>query len=122
MDTASPTSTFVLKRGQPPQMLCVSDVQSLRCTHGALQLEWEQSGVLFQHVLYGGGMQWEPHGVPAGTWVRLAVIGRADATLVQESLISYSGRGEILSLLIRVLAALLHVPVLLAAKLSGRLG
>ena len=55
----STSLTFTLQPGQP-QFLCASEVQFLHCTQGALQLEWEQAGIPYQHVLHGGGMPWQP--------------------------------------------------------------
>ncbi|QIL79512.1 hypothetical protein G7047_06040 [Diaphorobacter sp. HDW4A] len=118
METAS--LTFTLKRGQP-QMLCTSDLHSLRCTQGTMQLEWEQRGIHFQHVLYGGGMPWEPRDLPAGTWVRLGVIGQASATLVQESPVQESSNGDLLESLLRALASALHMPTIFT-KRNGRTG
>lgn len=73
-------TTHTLRRGQPG-MLCTSDIDSLLCTQGSMNIEWEQAGITFQHVLYGGGAPWQPHGVPPGTWVRLSVLGSHSATL-----------------------------------------
>ncbi|MDR2333641.1 MAG: hypothetical protein LBE61_09175 [Burkholderiaceae bacterium] len=73
-------TTHTLRRGQPG-MLCTSDIDSLLCTQGSMNIEWEQAGITFQHVLYGGGAPWQPHGVPPGTWVRLSVLGTHSAAL-----------------------------------------
>ena len=93
MDSTS--LTFTLQPGQP-QFLCASEVQFLHCTQGALQLEWEQGGIPYQHVLHGGGMPWQPLQVPVGTWVRLSVIGTRSATLIQECSAPSVGMGTML--------------------------
>ena len=91
----STSLTFTLQPGQP-QFLCASEVQFLHCTQGALQLEWEQAGIPYQHVLHGGGMPWQPLQVPVGTWLRLSVIGTRSATLIQECSAPSVGMGTTL--------------------------
>lgn len=76
--------TLFLSKGQP-RMLSLSCIHSLRCAQGALLLEWEQGGLQYQHVLYGGGAPWQPQRLPRGTWLRLQVIGQRRATLVLEN-------------------------------------
>ena len=117
METAS--LTVHLTRAQT-QMICASDVHSLRCAEGAVQLEWEQSGIPFQHVLYGGGMLWEPRGLPGGTWVRLHVIGQRSAMIIQEAQIPDGNRSELLKPLARMFVSGLQATLLLFAKRNER--
>ena len=105
----STSLTFTLQPGQP-QWLCASEVQFLHRTQGALQLEWEQAGIPYQHVLHGGGMPWQPLSVPSGTWVRLNVIGGKSTTLIQERATQSDNQVGVAMPFLRTLMAALKMP------------
>ena len=83
--THAPELTTQIIRLGHPQMFSSSTLQSIDCASGVVCLQWEQSGIPFEHLLFGGGLPWQADQVPQGTWVRVAVVRKSSATLVLQA-------------------------------------
>lgn len=59
--------------------LNAAQIDSLRCTHGALALSWQLDGLSYALTLYAEGEPWQAPRLPAGTVIQVHLSERSTA-------------------------------------------